>query len=490
MISYKQQVEQLNKMLADKDVQIAALTEQVQKLSDNIVILTQTITELSEKLNKNSHNSSKPPSSDGLKKVNKKRSLRQSSGKSQGGQKGHTGTTLFAKEPDKVERYLPDNCKSCSNYKYCLAAAKVEETRYVVDVIVKTNVTAHKAVSVICPMQTDCICKGEFPENIKAHVQYGDDLQCLITSLSTVGAVSMNRIKEILSGIFDIPLSTGTINSVVNRVASRVINANEKSRQNLLSCKVSHFDETGTRVDGHTEWVHVASNSEYTYLSLNAKRGFLGMESACVLPSFNGIAVHDCWTPYWKYDSLTHAVCNAHLLRELNGAEENHKEQKWAKEFKSLLLYMKKVRDKAVAKGKTALSYYHLHKIDTKYDAVLKTAYEENPLPDDAVKKRGRKKKGKARALIERLEKYKDSICLFIKDFDVPFDNNQAERDLRMIKVKTKVSGCFRTKEGAKSFLEIMSYVGTAKKHGLNAYTALRNAMNGNSDCIFEYQGC
>ena len=300
MISYKQQVEQLNKMLADKDVQITALTEQVQKLSDNIVILTQTIAELSEKLNKNSHNSSKPPSSDGLKKVNKKRSLRQSSGKSQGGQKGHTGTTLFAKEPDKVERYLPDNCKSCSNYKYCLAAAKVEETRYVVDVIVKTNVTAHKAVSVICPMQTDCICKGEFPENIKAHVQYGDDLQCLITSLSTVGAVSMNRIKEILSGIFDIPLSTGTINSVVNRVASRVINANEKSRQNLLSCKVSHFDETGTRVDGHTEWVHVASNSEYTYLSLNAKRGFLGMESACVLPSFNGIAVHDCWAPYWR----------------------------------------------------------------------------------------------------------------------------------------------------------------------------------------------
>ena len=174
------------------------------------------------------------------------------------------------------------------------------------------------------------------------------------------------------------------------------------------------------------------------------------------------------------------------VLPEFKGIDENHPEQKWASAFIDLLLEMKKVKDKAVEKGKDFLSYYHYHKFDKKYDELIEQARKENPLPKTTEKKRGRKKKGKILALVERLANYKASVCLFIHNFNVPFDNNQAERDLRMIKVKTKVSGCFRTEEGARDYLKIMSYVGTAHKQGYNAYEAIKNAISGHPDFIFE----
>ena len=174
------------------------------------------------------------------------------------------------------------------------------------------------------------------------------------------------------------------------------------------------------------------------------------------------------------------------VLPEFKGIDENHPEQKWASAFIDLLLEMKKVKDKAVEKGKDFLSYYHYHKFDKKYDELIEQARKENPLPETTEKKRGRKKKGKILALVERLANYKVSVCLFIHNFNLPFDNNQAERDLRMIKVKTKVSGCFRTEEGARDYLKIMSYVGTAHKQGYNAYEAIKNAITGHPDFIFE----
>lgn len=210
------------------------------------------------------------------------------------------------------------------------------------------------------------------------------------------------------------------------------------------------------------------------------------MEQCGVLPEFKGIAMHDCWASYWNYPDIQHAVCCAHLLRELTGIDENHPEQKWASAFIDLLLEMKKVKDKAVEKGKDFLSYYHYHNFAKKYDELIEQARKENPLPETAEKKRGRKKKGKILALVERLANYKVPVCLFIHNFNVPFDNNQAERDLRMIKVKTKVSGCFRTEEGARDYLKIMSYVGTAHKQGYNAYEAIKNAITGHPDFIFE----
>ena len=468
--------------------QNAALIAQVANLTTTVESLNQTIKELQEQVNKNSKNSSKPPSSDGLKKppVNKDRSLRGKSGKKQGAQDGHNGVHLSVlADPNEVKHHMHSDCTGCPYHDSCLEKACVKETRHELDTDFTVNVIAHELVLVKnCPMHGGNK-QGSFPNDIKATVQYGKNLQALVVSLNTVGAVGVNRTHELLSSVFNIPLATGTIKNMVTRCASLLSDTYEEIRKRMMALGLIHCDETGTRVDGKTWWVHNASDALFTFLSIHQKRGWIGMNDAGILPEFRGITVHDCWGSYWKYTDCIHAICCAHLLRELNGIEENHPEQIWAKEFKKLLLAMKKVKDKAVEQEKDAVSYYHLHKFDKKYDEIIKTAYAENPLPKFTGKKRGRKKKTKVLNLVSRLENYKASVCLFIKNHCVPFDNNQAERDLRMIKVKTKVSGCFRSQEGAREYLTIMSYIGTAHKHGINAYKAIREALSGNPDIIF-----
>ena len=474
-----------NSSLSD---QVAELTATVDSMNQTITELNQTIKELKEQLNKNSKNSSKPPSSDGLKKpaVNKNKSLRESSGKMQGAQEGHDGVHLSViSDPDHIENHMHSDCTGCPHRAECLSKACIKETRHEVDAVVTVDVTAHNAIEVReCPLH-DGVKTGSFPENIKATVQYGKNLQAMVVAFNTVGAVSINRTHEILSSVFNIPLATGTIKNMVTRCAESLKDTYERIRRKMIMLGLIHCDETGSRVDGKTCWFHVASDQDYTYLTINQKRGQIGMDAADVLPHARGIIVHDCWGSYWKYQDVTHAICCAHLLRELNGVIENHPEQTWAVRFKKLLLDMKKVRDKALLSDKDEVSYYHRHKFDMEYDAIIKTAYEENPLPKTPAKKRGRKKKSKVLNLICRLDNYKESVCLFIKNLCVPFDNNQAERDLRMVKVKTKVSGCFRSEEGAQEYLTIMSYIGSARKHGINAFTAIREALNGNADIIF-----
>ena len=460
----------------------------IAELSAEIASLNQIIRELKEQIHNNSKNSSKPPSSDGLKKpaVNKNKSLRESSGKKQGAQEGHDGVHLSViSDPDHIENHMHSDCTGCPHRAKCLSKACIKETRHEVDAVVTVDLTAHNAIEVReCPLHGG-VKTGSFPENIKATVQYGKNLQAMVVAFNTVGAVSINRTHEILSSVFNIPLATGTIKNMVTRCAESLKDTYERIRLKMIMLGLVHCDETGSRVDGKTCWVHVASDQDYTYLTINQKRGQIGMDAADVLPHVRGIIVHDCWGSYWKYQDVTHAICCAHLLRELNGVIENHPEQTWAVRFKKLLLDMKKVRDKALLSEKDEVSYYHRHKFDKEYDAIIKTAYEENPLPETPAKKRGRKKKSKVLNLICRLDNYKESVCLFIKNLCVPFDNNQAERDLRMVKVKTKVSGCFRSEEGAQEYLTIMSYIGSARKHGINAFTAIREALNGNPDIIF-----
>lgn len=450
-----------------------------------ITKLNQTIQELKEQINKNSKNSSKPPSSDGFKKPSPK-SLRKPSGKKAGGQEGHPGTHLAViADPDDVIKHMPSACEGCPHYQMCKGAACVAERRHVIDAVVTVNVTEHQLLEIpICMLHGDNR-KGTFPTDVKATVQYGENLQALSVALNTVGAVSVKRTHEILSGVFNIPIATGTISNMVKRCADAVSETVNTIKQKVTDSGLGHFDETGTRVDKKLWWVHDASNCEFTYLDISPKRGYLGMEQCGVLPLFHGIAMHDCWASYWSYTDIQHAVCCAHLIRELTGIAENHPEQKWASAFIDLLLEMKKVKDKAIEAGKESLSYCHHHKFDKRYDELIKQGREGNPLPVTTVKKRGRKK-GKILALVERLDNYKASVCLFIHNFMVPFDNNQAERDIRMIKVKTKVSGCFRSEEGARDYLKIMSYVGTARKQGYNAYDAIKNAISGCPESVFE----
>ena len=464
------------------------LTASVAELTDTVDKLKQTIEELREQLNKNSRNSSKPPSSDGLGKptVKKDRSLREASGKKQGAQEGHEGVCLsIISNPDHTENHMHSDCEGCPYHDACLEKACIKETRHEIDAVVTVDVTAHNLFSVPeCPLHGGSRT-GHFPADIKAAVQYGKNLQAMVVAFNTVGAVSINRTHEILSSVFNIPLATGTIKNMVTRCADSLKGTYEKIRLKMTTRGLIHCDETGTRVDGKTWWVHNASDRDYTYLTINKKRGRIGMDEAGVLPHARGIIVHDCWGSYWQYPDVTHAICCAHLLRELNGVIENHPEQTWAPKFRRLLLDMKKSRDEAVQEHRDELSSQQLSKFDTEYDDIIKTAYEENPLPETSAKKRGRKKKSKVLNLICRLDNYKASVCLFIKNLCVPFDNNQAERDLRMVKVKTKVSGCFRSEEGAQEYLTIMSYIGCANKHHINAFTAIREALNGNPDIIF-----
>ena len=481
-------VRQLMAQIEYLTAQNNALTATVDSMNQTIFELNQTIRELKEQLNKNSKNSSKPPSSDGLKKpaVKKDRSLRESSGKKQGAQEGHNGTHLSVTiSPNHTQNHMHSDCEGCPYRNSCLDKACIKETRHEIDAVVKVDVTAHNLIKVHeCPLHGGCR-EGSFPADIKATVQYGKNLQAMVVAFNTVGAVSINRTHEILSSVFNIPLATGTIKNMVTRCADSLKGTYEKIRQMMVCAGLIHCDETGARIDGKTWWVHNASNQDYTYLTIHQKRGRIGIDAADVLPHARGIIVHDCWSSYWKYQDVTHAICCAHLLRELNGVIENHPEQTWAPKFRKLLLDMKKVRDKALRADKTEVSYYYHHKFDKEYDDIIKTAYEENPLPETTANKRGRKKKSKVLNLICRLDNYKGAVCLFINNLSVPFDNNQAERDLRMIKVKNKVSGCFRSEEGAQEYLTIMSYIGSAHKHGINAFKAIREALDGNSDIIF-----
>lgn len=372
---------------------------------------------------------------------------------------------------------MPNACAGCPLYEKCRGRACVAERRKVADAAIEIHVTAHEALAVTCPL-TGKDLRGSFPENGKGPVQYGEKLRGLIVAFQTIGAVSANRIKEIFGSVFGIPLSTGTINSMVVGFAEKLDGVMAEIRNQVISGPVAHFDETGTRVNGKLHWAHVASNASFTYLYLSGKRGKAGMDEGDVLPHFRGIGIHDCWKPYWKYD-IAHGVCCAHLLRELQGVQENHPDQLWPKQFAALLMSMKKAREEAINEGHNALEPEILKGISTTYDELIRLAYAENPEPVNKPGKRGRPKRGKILSLIDRLRDYKVSVCLFVKNFIVPFDNNQAERDLRMVKVKTKVSGCFRTETGASDFLKIMAYVGTARKQGVNPFQAIMSALAG-----------
>ncbi|MBP5753184.1 MAG: IS66 family transposase [Treponema sp.] len=446
------------------------------------------IKELEGRLNLNSQNSSKPPSTDGF---NKPKSQRTKSILKCGGQHGHKGSNMeIPHEADETIPHFPFKCQSCPHFAECAKSGNVfvcGEKRYVVDVVVTTKVTEHLTMGVSsCPCG-EKIDSGEFPDEIRAYVQYGDSVSVLVGLLSTYGAVSDQRIHVLLGSLMGVSLSTGTISSMVSRCARKVDVVMENVKATISRNEIVHFDETGTDVNGKTMWVHNSSTPEFTYQTISNKRGKAGMDFNGVLPDFSGIAVHDCWPPYWKFDKIQHSVCNAHLLRELTGVEQNNPEHKWAKDFKSLLMSMKSDKEEAVKCGLNKFSDEKLEYFLSEYDRLMKLADEECPEPvEETPHKKGRKKKGKERALIVRLQKYKGSVCLFASNFSVPFDNNQAERDQRNVKVKTKVSGCFRTTAGAQNYLNVMSYISTGQKHGVSAIDALNSAFAGNASIVLQ----
>ena len=451
------------------------LIEILLAMTSKIAELTIEVTELKARLNQNSKNSSKPPSSDAY---NKPKNHRKPSGKKPGAQYGHEGSGFkLAQEPDEYIAHNPKECIQCPKYMECQAEKEVNETRYEIDIDIATTTTAHQSMKVKCP-ETQEALTGNFPEYITGRIQYGANLKALAVSLNTYGTVSIDRTHEILSGVFGVPISTGTIASMVSDCAKKVEPTVNEIKEAILEEPVAGFDETGTRVNKKTFWAHVASTGCLTYIGISPKRGKRGMDSIGILPNYYGKAIHDCWASYFLYLDIVHGLCNAHLLRELIAVLENEK-QAWAQELMDLLLEMKATKEALILEGQTEALPGLLEEFIFEYDEILAQALSENPVPEPDPMTKKKPKRGKAGALVDRLFLRKDQYLLFFTDFSVPFDNNQAERDFRMFKVKQKVSGCFRTLDGAIDFANVFSFISTARKKGISAFVAIRDVFLG-----------
>ena len=444
--------------------------------------------ELLRKANMNSSNSSKPPSSDGYNKPAPK-SRRERTGKKRGGQPGHKGHHMpLPHAPDEVVLHHPERCKGCAHLEECSKAGfSCQESRYVVDIVMSSKVTEHRALRAErCPL-SDEPATGSFPEDVKAHIQYGDSVAVVSGILSTHGAVSDSRISAIMRSMFDITISPGTVVSMVSRCSGKVSGALEGIRKALVASDVCDFDETGARIDGRLGWVHCSCTDRYTLLTMSMKRGMDGMTGNGVLPEFKGTAVHDFWSPYWRFDGMAHGTCGAHLLRELTGIKEMEPGHRWPSMMIGHLMFMKAAKEQAQSEGRSALRPDSMRWLEGEYGRILDLADEECPAPPDPpVRKRGRRKLGRERSLIERFRSYEKDICRFVHDFRVPFDNNQAERDVRNVKTKVKVSGCFRSEKGMRSYLGITSYLSTARKHGIDPFKALASAFKGQAHIVLE----
>ena len=473
--------------MADKEkeellVIIAELSATVAKMSEELAESNRKIAELTEALNakkhrKNSHNSSMPPSSDGYNKPSPK-SLRTPSGKKPGGQDGHKGSGMAITMPDEEKKYYPSECEGCPNRMNC--GFNCTGTHYTYDVEVITNIVAHKVMACNCPMRGGEKVCGTFPKEAAASKQYGSNLKALALTLLTQGYVSIDRTRQILEGL-GIPVSTGTLQNFLSCCAAETAPATEKIRQKVSALSVIHCDETGVDVGGKLNWMHCLCNDSWSYCTIHEKRGSKAMDEIGIIPSLdNCTLVHDFWGSYLKYDNVKHSFCNTHLERELIYAYEATG-QKWADELNKLLSEMCGKRNSLAKEGFTSYPPELLTSFLDRYDALVEVGIAANPLKDPVKGKCGRKSRGKTRCLLERLRDYRNDILRFATDWTIPFTNNEAERCVRFSKVKEKVSGCYRTKQGAENFMNIMSYIGSAKKHGMSAYTAILEAVKGRS---------
>jgi transposase len=456
---------------------IAALHAQVAALQTQNARLEAQVQALAARLATDSHNSSQPPASDrpGVKPHPK--SLRVPSGRKPGGQPGHVGSTLrLVDAPDTVQVHAPAHCAACGR---SLAAvpARRRERRQVVDLPpVQARVLEHQAETKRCP-GCGAEASGQFPAGVEAPVQYGPGVATLAVYLTQAQLLPLARTGEVLAEVFGCPLSERTLARAVGMCHARLAATEAAIKQGIVAAQVAHFDETGLKLGGKGAWLHVASTARLTFYALHPQRGRAAMDAIGVVPQFQGRAMHDGLASYWQYGQCAHALCNAHHLRELTFVDEQLG-QAWAKDLKDVLLESKQAVDAARAQGLVALSAPVKRAFARRYDAALAAGLLANP-PPVPTGQRGRPKRGKAGSLVVRLRQRKAATLAFLEDFAVPFDNNQAERDIRMTKVRQKISGCFRTTPGAEQFCRIRGYISTLRKQGIPVLAALGKAMVG-----------
>jgi transposase len=450
----------------------------VQTLQQQIAQLEMRLGQVEGRVEKNSRNSHKPPSAEGFGKQPK--SLRQRSQKPSGGQAEHPGTTMeWRTEVDWVETHEVRSCCGCGA---SLMAEPLESViaRQVIDIApIKVNVIEHHGEIKTCP---HCAQKnqGSFPAQVNNRMQYGSRLKAMMVYLMEGQLLPSERVCQLLSDLLGVVVSEGTLYNNRAQCFEQLAPIEASIQAALVSGKVGHFDETGLRVNGQLWWLHVACTGGLTYYFIHPKRGQIAMDEMNILPRFSGKAMHDGYPSYKGYE-CEHFLCNAHHLRELQFILEQTG-QLWAYQMSLFLASVLHQVEAAKAQGQTALPVEQLFELAGRYGEILAQGFIANPLAERAVdgaKSRGRPKRSPARNLLERLTAKPISVLGFMIDFEIPFDNNQAERDIRMMKLKQKISGGFRSPDGARMFCRIRGYLSTLRKQGCNLFDALIALFSG-----------
>ncbi len=443
-------------------------------LIEKVRQLTLRVDELEARLSKDSHNSSKPPSSDGLAK--KTRSLRVASGDKPGGQAGRAGKTLkrSCHVDVVIDHPLPRHCLCGASL--AGADALLSAQRQVFDIpVARYQVTEHRT------WQVRCICgqvhQSEFPEEVSDAVQYGPNVRALAVHLTHGQLLPLARSAQLITQLYALSVSPGTVFAWIGEASARLAPGVARIAQALIEVPVAHADESGLRVASRLHWLHTVASDICTWYGVHDKRGMLAIEEHGILPKRIAVLVHDCWKPYWQLDG-EHALCNAHLLRELTFLRETTG-QRWPKRMIDLLIRARDHSEAARRRDQAALSQRRIQRIFTHYKAILTQAQARNPRATRQAKRRGRVKQTLAFNLIHRMREHAAEVLRFVTDLRVPFTNNLGERAIRMPKVKQKISGCFRTLKGAQDFCTIRSYLDTMHKQGHNLFEVLRLTFMG-----------
>lgn len=447
-----------------------ALVDIILSLQKKLEHLEQRVKELEARLNKDSSNSNQPPSSDGLAKPPPK-SLRTPSGKKPGGQPGHEGRTLQRVEnPDHIQIHRLKRCPKCRGQQVGQELALNYESRQVFELPERPlEVTEHRCEIKCCP---DCgeEVRADFPAGVNAPVQYGPRFGSLMVYLNQAHYITYDRLSQLCEDLFGQPLSTGTLVRATEEAYENLAGFEQAVVELIPQAPVGHLDESGLRVTGKLHWLHVASTSELTFYGVHPKRGTEAMDAFGIIGRCRQWVVHDHWKPYFSYQECLHALCNEHHLRELKYLwEEEH--QVWAQQLSDLLLGFNRSRQ-----DHGPMNQRQFKRAVKQYRAVLRRGRYRNPRRAEGS---GGRAQSKAANLLDRLEDYEQSVLAFLWAQEVPFTNNQGERDIRMGKLRQKISGCFRTFRGARIFCRIRSYISTCRKQGRNIWQSIQMAMIG-----------
>jgi transposase len=458
--------------IAELEAEVAALRAQVQEL----VRQNQHLQARLANATKDSHNSSKPPSSDPLGRK-RPRSQRRRSGKKPGGQLGHQGETLhLLATPDELIEHRPAVCRACQAPLDEAAVVEGCERRQVHELPpLHLVVREHRALHVRCPA-CEQISVGAFPPEAPSRAQYGPRLRALAVYLVEHQLVPYARVRELFADLLGAHVSVGTLNRWVQQGAATLQPVEAAIKAALQRAPVLHSDETGVRRAGKLAWAHVSCTAQLTHYAIHAQRGSAATDAIGILPAYQGVSVHDGWKPYRHYTRCRHALCNIHHLRELTFlAEADH--QPWAKELKALLLEMKAAAEQARLRGDQRLRDAEHQAFLARYADLMATGLAANPPPQRQPGQRGRLKQSPARNLLERLWMGQEEVLAFLDDLAIPFDNNQAEQDLRMLKVQQKIAGSFRAPAGSEAFARIRGYLSTLRKQGVALLAALETVF-------------